>query len=46
MPFMNLKENLLKEWVGESNFTLFQQLNKLKGKEGVQMAMPYVLDIK
>lgn len=46
MPFMNLKENLMKEWMGDSNFILLKQLNTLKSVEGIQMGMPYVLDIK
>jgi len=46
MPFMNLKEELLKEWMGDAGFILFKQLNTLKSVEGVQMGMPYVLDIK
>lgn len=46
MPFMNLKEDLLKEWLGDENFILFTKLNHLKQSQGVQMAMPYVLEIK
>lgn len=46
MSFMNLKEDLMKEWLGDSNFTLFKQLNSIKNKEGIQMGMPYVLNIQ
>ena len=46
MPFMNIKNNLVKELLGDQNFMLFNQLNNLKNKEGIQMRMPYVLDIK
>ena len=46
MPFMNLKEDLMKEWLGDSNFILFKQLNSIKKKQGIQMGMPYILDIK
>ena len=45
MPFMNIKEDLVKEWLGDSNFILFRQLNAIKNKEGIQMGMPYALDI-
>tara|TARA_B100000809_G_scaffold43630_1_gene37843 strand:- start:7617 stop:9368 length:1752 start_codon:yes stop_codon:yes gene_type:complete len=46
MPFINIKENLMKEWMGDASFILFKQLNNLKNVEGVQMGMPYILDIK
>lgn len=46
LPFMNMKENRIKEFLGDENFILFNQLNKLKNNKGVQMRMPYILDIK
>jgi protease-4 len=46
MPFMNLKEDLMKEWLGDTNFILFNQLNTLKSVEGIQLGLPYVLSIK
>lgn len=46
MPFMNLKEDFMKEWMGDAGFLLLKQLNSLKNSEGIQMGMPYVLNIK
>ncbi|MEI6865962.1 signal peptide peptidase SppA [Flavicella sp.] len=46
MPFMNLKEDLMKEWLGDANFILFKQLNTFKSVEGIQMGLPYLLKIK
>lgn len=45
MSFSNLKEYVLKEWLGDSSFNLFEQLNSIKHKEGIQMALPYALEI-
>jgi protease-4 len=46
MPFVNIKDDLMKEWMGNASFILFKQLHNLKNSKGIQMAMPYVLDIK
>ncbi|WP_152287840.1 signal peptide peptidase SppA [Flavicella marina] len=46
MPFMKSEETIVKELLGDSNFVLFQKLNALKHKKGIQMAMPYVLEIE
>jgi protease-4 len=45
MSFLKIEENLIQEWFGNRNYILFKQLNSLKNKEGIQMRMPYVLDI-
>ena len=45
MPFLNAKEGLLKEWVGDANFSLFQKIHNLRNVEGIQARMPFVLDI-
>jgi len=45
MSFLKIEENLIQEWFGDRNYILFKQLNSLKNKEGIQMRMPYVLDI-
>jgi protease-4 len=45
MPFLNAKERLLKEWVGDANFSLFQKIHNLRNVQGIQARMPFVLDI-
>ena len=45
MPFMNTKEGLLKQWVGDANFSLFQKIHNLRNVQGIQARMPFVLDI-
>ncbi len=46
IPFMSVKNKLLKEWVGKEHFELFQRLNKLREEKGIQMRIPFVLNIQ
>ncbi|MGB2128717.1 MAG: signal peptide peptidase SppA [Flavicella sp.] len=46
VPFASLKEHLVEELVGEEHFEMFNRLNSLKGRTGIQMGMPYLIDIK
>jgi protease-4 len=46
IPFISSKNSLLKEWVGNANFSLFQHINNLRNVKGIQARMPFVLDVK
>jgi len=46
IPFISSKNSLLKEWVGNTNFSLFQNINNLRNVKGIQARMPFVLDVK
>ena len=45
-PFMNVKENLLKEELGEENYKAYKQVRKMSQLKGIQMRLPYDIDIK
>lgn len=45
IPFISTKNGLLKEWVGNENFMLFQNINNLRTVKGIQARLPFVLDI-
>ena len=45
-PFMNVKENLLKEELGEENYKAYKQVRKMSQLKGIQMRLPYEIDIK
>lgn len=46
VPFASLKNKMLMEWVGKEQFDLFEKLNALRNKRGMQMRLPFVLDIE
>jgi protease-4 len=46
LPFTQSKESFIKEEVGEENYKVLQQIKKIKSQKGVQMAMPFEINIK
>ncbi|PHR71169.1 MAG: signal peptide peptidase SppA [Lutibacter sp.] len=45
-PFMNVKEKLLKEELGEENYKALKQVKKMSQLKGLQMRLPYDIDIR
>lgn len=45
VPFMQSRENLIKEEIGEANYKLLQQVKKLSQQTGIQAMMPFKIDI-
>lgn len=45
-PFMNVKEKLLKEELGEENYKALKEVQKMSELKGIQMLLPYDIDIK
>ena len=45
-PFMNVKENILNEELGEENYKTLKQVKKMSQLKGIQMRIPYDIDIK
>jgi protease-4 len=45
-PFSQSKETFIKEEIGEENYKILQEIKKIKSQKGVQMAMPFQLNIQ
>ncbi|SDZ90215.1 protease-4 [Flavobacterium gillisiae] len=45
-PFSQSKENFIKEEIGEENYKILQEIKKIKSQKGVQMAMPFEINIQ
>lgn len=45
LPFMQSRESFIKAEVGEENYKVIEQLRKVQSRKGVQVAMPYELNI-
>ncbi|CAM2799973.1 signal peptide peptidase SppA [Flavobacterium frigoris] len=45
-PFAQSKEAFIKEEIGEENYKLLQEIKKIKSQKGVQMAMPFEINIQ
>jgi len=45
IPFMQSRENLIIEEIGEANYKLLQQVKKLSQQTGIQAMMPFKIDI-
>lgn len=43
---VQLKENMIKEEIGEEAFKVFKEVKSLKGQKGIQAKMPFMLNIK
>ena len=46
LPFAQSKANFIKEELGDENYKILQQIKKIKSQKGVQMAMPFEINIK
>lgn len=46
MPFMQSKENFIKEEVGEENYQMIQQIRRMSAQKGMQALLPYEINIK
>ncbi len=45
-PFMNFKEQLIKDELGESNYKIYKEVEKLSKIKGIQARLPYAIEIK
>ena len=45
-PFMSVKENMLKEELGDENYKALKQVKKMSQLKGIQMRLPYDIDIR
>ena len=45
-PFSQSKESFIKEEIGEENYKILQEIKKIKSQKGVQMAMPFEINIQ
>ena len=45
IPFMQSKESFIKAEVGEENYKVIEQIRRAQSKKGVQVAMPFELNI-
>jgi protease-4 len=45
VPFMKTKESFIKEEVGEENYKVIEQLRKVQTRKGIQMCLPYEINI-
>ena len=45
VPFMQSRESLIKEEIGEANYKLLQQMKKISLQTGIQAMMPFKIDI-
>ncbi len=45
LPFMQSKESFIKAEVGEENYKLIEQIRKVQTRRGVQVILPYELNI-
>ena len=46
LPFMNTKEAILKEELGQENYRIYQDFKRVYGLKGMQARIPYVFTIK
>lgn len=46
IPFMKTKAALLREEIGEENYKVVEQLQKIQARKGIQLALPYELTIR
>ena len=46
LPFMQSKEDFIKAEVGEENYKVIEQIRKVQTRKGVQVIMPYELNIR
>lgn len=45
IPFMQSKENMIKEEIGAENYKIIERIRKVQSKRGVQAIMPYEISI-
>ena len=45
-PFMSIKENMMEKEMGEANYKIYREVQKMSQLEGIQMLLPYEIDIK
>jgi protease-4 len=45
-PFMSIKENMMEKEMGEENYKIYKEVQKMSQLEGIQMLLPYEIDIK
>jgi len=45
-PFMSMKENMMEKEMGEANYKIYREVQKMSQLEGIQMLLPYEIDIK
>ncbi len=45
-PFASIKENILKDELGKTNYKVYQEVKNMSQLKGIQMLMPYEIDIK
>jgi protease-4 len=46
LPFTQSKAAFIKEEIGEENYKILQEIKRIKSQKGVQMAMPFDLNIQ
>ncbi len=46
LPFFKTKENFIKEEVGVENYRIIEQIRKMNTKKGIQILMPFEINIK
>ncbi len=46
LPFMNTKQAILKEELGQENYRIYQDFKRVYGLKGMQARIPYVFTIK
>jgi len=45
-PFSESKASFIKEEIGEENYRILQEIKKVKSQKGIQMAMPFEINIQ
>ncbi|WP_196895043.1 signal peptide peptidase SppA [Aureivirga marina] len=45
-PFMSSKESILKEELGEANYTIYKNIKELSSMKGIQARLPFLMEIK
>lgn len=45
-PFMNLKEQLIKDELGQDNFKIYKEVKNISKIKGIQARLPYEIEIK
>ena len=46
IPFMNSRESLIKEALGEENYKVIEQIRRVQSKKGVQASLPFEINIR
>jgi protease-4 len=46
VPFMQSKENLIKNELGEENYKVIEKLRKVQSRKGIQAVMPFEINIQ